>query len=79
MARKLMEEYRQWGLVVKTESMYIEGKQEDVEAEDGVFFRNWQQCRYLGVEIIQDGSTDQNIEERNIQGRQATMMLNSSL
>ena len=47
--------------------------------EDGVFFRNYQQYRDLGVEVLQDGSMDQNIKERNIQGRKATAMLSSFL
>ena len=46
--------------------------------EDGVFFRNCQQYRNLGVEIAQDGSMDQNnIKGWNIQGRKATVILNS--
>jgi len=74
-----MEEYRQWGLVVnigKTKSMCIGDEQEDIEVEDGIFFRNCQQYRYPGAKIIQDGFLDQNIKEKNIQGRKATAMLN---
>ena len=58
----------------KTESMCIEDEQEDVEVEDGVFFLNWQQYRYLGVKIVQDEPMDQ-----NIQSRKARAMFNSFL
>ena len=48
-ARKLTEEYRQWDLVniKKTKRMCIGDEQ-----EDGVFFRNCQQYRYLGVKMV---------------------------
>ena len=57
--------------------MCIEDEQEDVEVEDEVFFRSCQQYRYLGVTIVRNGSMDQNIRERNIQGWKATTILHS--
>ena len=52
MARKLMEVYRKWCLAMnigKTKSIFVGDEQEDAKVEDGVFYRNSQQYRYLEV------------------------------
>lgn len=80
MARKLVEEYSEWGLDVnfeKTEYMCIGGAQQDLVIADGTLIKNCQKYKYLGVEISQEGTLDSAIRERNAAGRRAIGMLNS--
>jgi len=82
MTRKLIEEYNKWGLDVnleKTRYMCIGGVQQDLILEDGQIIKNCKDYKYLGMKITNDGTLDQTIKERNIQGRQAISMMNGIL
>ncbi|CAH0393483.1 unnamed protein product [Bemisia tabaci] len=82
MMRKLVEEYRKWGLEVsisKSEKMTFGGDQQGIELEDGQQIKGCEHYKYLGVRLTQDGRTDQAIKERNTLARKATAMLNGIL
>lgn len=82
MTRKLVLEYRRWGLEVsvkKTEKLTIGGDQQDIELEDGQCIKSCEHYKYLGVRVSQDGKMDQAIKDRNLQGRKAIAMLNRIL
>ena len=82
MTRKLVEEYRLWGLdvsVSKTEKLVIGGDQQGIELEDGRYINGCEEYKYLGVWLTQDGKFDRAIRERNLQGRKAIAMLNGVL
>ena len=82
MIRKLVEEYRKWGLKVsisKSEKMTFGGDQQSIELEDGQQIKGCEHFKYLGVRLTQDGRTDQAIKERNTLARKATAMLNGIL
>ena len=82
MARKLVVEYRKWGLEVsirKTEKLTVGGDQQSIELEDGQKIRGCEQYKYLGVRLTSDGKMDQAIKDRNLQGRKAIRMMNGIL
>ena len=82
MTRKLVAEYRKWGLEVsisKTEKLTIGGDQQDIELDDGQRIRSCERYKYLGVWVSQDGRLDHAIKDRNLQGRRAIAMLNGVL
>lgn len=82
MTRKLIEEYKKWGLEVnisKTEYMCIGGTQQNLLLEDGQIIRSCENYKYLGMHISNSGTLDYAIKERNTQGRKAIAMLNSIL
>ena len=82
MMRKLVEEYRKWGLEVsisKSEKMTFGGDQQSIELEDGQQIKGCEHYKYLGVRLTQDGRTDQAIRERNTLARKAIAMLNGIL
>ncbi|CAH0395288.1 unnamed protein product [Bemisia tabaci] len=82
MMRKLVKEYRKWGLEVsisKSEKMTFGGDQQSIELEDGQQIKGCEHYKYLGVRLTQDGRTDQAIKERNTLARKATAMLNGIL
>ncbi|XP_030749700.1 uncharacterized protein LOC115877593 [Sitophilus oryzae] len=82
MARKLIEEYKKWGLevnIAKTECMTVGGPQENIVLEDGSVIKNCDKYKYLGLKITNDGKLDEGIKDRIMQGRRATSMLNGVL
>lgn len=82
MTRKLVEEYEKWGLEVnltKTKYMCIGGTQQDLMLEDGRTLKSCSKYKYLGLNITNDGTLDEAIKERNVQGRKAIRMLNTIL
>lgn len=82
MTRKLVEEYAEWGLEVnldKTEYMCIGGEHRDLIIENGQRIKQCKEYKYLGIKISQNGTLDEAIRERNMQGRKAIGMLNSIL
>lgn len=82
MTRKLVEEYRKWGLEVsvrKTKKMSVGGAQQSIVLEDGQHIESCEQYKYLGVKLTSDGKLDQAIRDRNLLGRKAIAMLNGIL
>ena len=82
MTRKLIEEYKKWGLEInidKTKSMCIGGTPQNIILEDGKVIGHCDHYKYLGVNITQDGRLDAAIKNRNIQGRRAISMMNGIL
>lgn len=82
MTRKLIEEYRHWGLevnVAKTEYMCVGGPQQSMILEDGQVIEGCEGYKYLGTKISSSGTLEEAIKERNNQGRKAISMLNSVL
>ena len=82
MTRKLIEEYRRWGLEVnigKTEKMCIEGDNQNIVLEDEREIKCCSDYKYIGLRITNDGTLDEAIKKRNTQRRQAICMLNSIL
>lgn len=82
MTRKLIEEYKNWGLEVnieKTESMCIGGIPQKINLEDGRQINHCQEYKYLGMKLTHDGTLDTAIKDRNIQGRRAISMMNGIL
>lgn len=82
MTRKLVAEYRKWGLEVnvsKTEKLTVGGNQQSIELEDGRQIGSCDIYKYLGVFLTQDGRLDQAIKKRNMLGRRAIAMLNGVL
>ncbi|XP_056648205.1 uncharacterized protein LOC130452786 [Diorhabda sublineata] len=83
MTRKLVEEYRKWGLEVnfsKTEYMCIGGEQQNLILEETQQkISHCTKYKYLGMIITNDGRLDEAIAQRNNQGRQAIRQLNSVL
>lgn len=82
MTRKLIEQYEKWGLEVnleKTEYMCIGGEQKDLVLNNGQKIKQCSEYKYLGMKLSQNGSLDQAIKERNIQGRKAISLLNGVL
>lgn len=82
MTRKLIEEYKKWGLEInikKTEYMCIGGTQQDLTLGNGEIIKHCDAYKYLGMTITQEGNVDRAIEERNNQGRKAITLLNSIL
>ncbi|XP_030762136.1 uncharacterized protein LOC115886948 [Sitophilus oryzae] len=72
MARKLIEEYKKWGLeinITKTECMIVGGPQEYIVLEDGSVIKNCDKYKYLGLKITNDGKLDEGIKDRIMQGR----------
>ena len=64
----------------KTEYMSIGGIQQDLILEEHQkIIKCCQKYKYLGMNITQDGTLDEAIRERNIQGRKAISLLNSVL
>ncbi|XP_060522514.1 uncharacterized protein LOC132699683 [Cylas formicarius] len=82
MMRKLIEEYKKWGLEInlpKTRYMCIGGAQRDLLLEDGQAIKSCETYKYLGMYIASTGTLDYAIKERNNQGRKAITMLNTFL
>ncbi|XP_063924692.1 uncharacterized protein LOC135138644 [Zophobas morio] len=82
MARKLIEEYRKWGLEVnvkKTERMNIGGPVQNIILENNKIIKYGNEYKYLGMKITQDGTQDKAMIERNSQGRKAISMINGIL
>ncbi|XP_060524437.1 uncharacterized protein LOC132700877 [Cylas formicarius] len=82
MMRKLIEEYKKWGLEVnlpKTKYMCIGGAQCDLLLEDAQAIKSCETYKYLGMYISSSGTLDYAIKERNNQGRKAITMLNTFL
>lgn len=83
MSKKLIEEYKHWGLEVnlsKTEYMCVGGTQQDLILEEQhQIIKHCNKYKYLGMTITQDGTTEQAIQERNTQGRRAISLLNNIL
>ncbi|XP_044749542.1 uncharacterized protein LOC123310188 [Coccinella septempunctata] len=82
MTRKLVEEYKKWGLEVnvkKTESMCIGGTPQNITLEDGTQISHCTEYRYLGMKLTHDGTLDAAIKDRNVQGRKAISMMNGIL
>lgn len=83
MTRKLIEEYTKWGLrvnIAKTEYMCIGGTQQDLVLEEiQEIIKSCKEYKYLGLHITQDGTLDEAIRRRNIQGRKSIGLLNSIL
>ncbi|XP_060527377.1 uncharacterized protein LOC132702626 [Cylas formicarius] len=72
MMRKLIEEYKKWGLEVnlpKAKYMCIGGAQRDLLLEDGQAIKSCETYKYLGMYISSRGTLDYAIKERNNQGR----------
>jgi hypothetical protein len=66
MTRKIIEEYRIWGLEVnidKTRYMCIGGTQ-DLKLNTGQIIRRCEEYKYLGIIITRDGTIDKTIKER---------------
>ena len=84
MTRKLVEEYRKWGMdvsVSKTEKLVVGAahQRQSIELEDGRRIEECDEYKYLGVWLDQDGRMDRAIKDRIIQGRRAIAMLNGVL
>ncbi|XP_030757829.1 uncharacterized protein LOC115883613 [Sitophilus oryzae] len=82
MTRNLIEEYEKWGLelnIKKTEYMCISGHQQDLRLATGQVIRHCNSYKYLGIKIFKDGTLDEAILERNMQGRKAVSKLNGIL
>lgn len=82
MTRKLVEEYKKWGLEVnvgKTECMSIGTTAQHIDLEDGKKIKHCEEYKYLGMKITQNGTLDATIKERNIQGRKSISMMNGIL
>lgn len=82
MTRKLIEEYDKWGLEVniqKTAYMCVGGQQQDLILNDGKCIKQTKKYKYLGAQITNDGTLDETIKDRNIQGRRSIAMLNGVL
>ncbi|XP_072375789.1 uncharacterized protein [Diabrotica undecimpunctata] len=80
MARKLMEEYKKWGLEVnlqKTQYLCIGGEHtvDDLDLEDGKI-KKCDQCIYLGVKLTRTGRTDEAIKDRITKGNRVIGALN---
>lgn len=82
MTKKLIEEYKKWGLEVnstKTKYMCIDRTPQDLMTEDGRNLESCSNCKYLGVDITQNGALDNALKERNIQNKKAIKSLNNIL
>jgi len=81
MTRKLIDEYRGWGLNInlsKTEYLVIGESPNDLQVNDEII-KSTKEFRYLGTYISSEGSTRKDIENRIVQGKTATQRLNSIL
>ncbi|XP_060527378.1 uncharacterized protein LOC132702628 [Cylas formicarius] len=82
MMRKLIEEYKKWGLEVnlpKTKYMCIGGAQRDLLLEDGQAIKSCETYKDLGMYISSSGTLDYVFKERNNQCRNEITMLNTFL
>ena len=83
MARKLLEEYKKWGLIVnmdKSNYMAIEDQTQDLLLEEELgIFKHCENYKYLGVIITKDGKQDHEIKRRITLGKSAISALNSIL
>ena len=81
MTRKLLEEYRRWGLEInlgKTEYMVAGGEGSNLVIDDDVI-KHTKEYKYLGVLITSDNRDDKDIREKTNKGRIITRQLSSIL
>ncbi|XP_072375573.1 uncharacterized protein [Diabrotica undecimpunctata] len=81
MARKLMEEYKKWGLEVnlqKTQYLCIGGENTADDLEDEKI-KKCDQSIYLGVKLTKTGRTNKAIKDRITKGKRVIGALNSVL
>ncbi|KAF2889952.1 hypothetical protein ILUMI_16221 [Ignelater luminosus] len=74
MTRKLIEEYKRWGLKVKTNKtkyMCVGGKLEDLELENSITFKRCEGYTYLGVKLPSEDWSEKEVEERIRKGRKS--------
>ena len=81
MIRKLHEQYKQWGLDInyeKTEQLIIGREGNDMVIGSNTI-RDCVRFKYLGVIITKEGTSNEEIDNKIIQGRKAIGKLNSVL
>ena len=83
MGKKLLEEYKKWGLEVnlnKTQYLCIGGGKhsEDLDLEVGKI-KKYDQCIYLGMKLTETGRSDEAVKDRITKGKQVVGTLNSVL
>jgi len=81
MIRKLHEQYKRWGLEInyaKTEQMTIGSKGKDMVIGHNRI-RDCAQFKYLGVIMTKEGNSNEEIDNKIIQGKKAIGKLNSVL
>jgi len=81
MIRKLHEQYKIWGLeinYVKTEQLTIGSEGNDMIIDHNKI-KDCTQFKYLGVIITKEGNSNEDIDNKIIQGRKAIGKLNSVL
>ena len=82
MTRKLIDEYKTWGLeknTNETEYMCIGGQQQDLVLNDEITIKHCYDYEYLGTNISCDGTLDEAAKDRNAARRKAITLLNSIL
>ncbi|XP_046662697.1 uncharacterized protein LOC124355579 [Homalodisca vitripennis] len=81
MTRKLLEEYKKWGLAVnikKTKYLCIGGQIQDLQLNSGEKISGCEEYIYLGTRITQDGKCEKMINDRIVGARRITEHLTPS-
>lgn len=81
MMRKLVEEYKNWGLTInikKTEYLVVGERGQDLNIESDII-KNTKRFKYLGVTFTESGTSNEDINNKIGQGRRTIKQLNSVL
>lgn len=82
MARKLAEEYAKWGLNInfeKSSYLCVGGDEGNLELEEGKEIKACSKYKYLGFNIVREGTTSEEVGCRIAQGRKLIGALNPLL
>jgi hypothetical protein len=80
MIRKLIEEYKKWGLTVntqKTKYLCIGAKAENLVMDGNKEIKTYKKYKYLGMTLNREGTDDQEIRNKIITAKKIIACLNS--